>query len=135
MNHEKLSKPLGLRLPLSVLEELEKVAKAQISTPQALLRGAARAIIECQLAHGSVPADMEIVQARHAARLEEAPEGYTAAMARTPVDVTAGEVAEKLLAEVRAHPLFRDRHVKPYFIAALRRALLRGIDGETERKG
>lgn len=124
MKPEKKSELLGVRLPATLLSALEKAASAQLSKPQELLRRAAQAIIECYHVHGSVPADMEIVQAQYAARMEEAPGRYTAAMAETPVDVTARDVAEKLMAEVRAHPLFRDKHVKPYFVPALRRALL-----------
>lgn len=128
MKREKLEKPLGVRLPTGLADALENVAAAQLSSAQALLRAAAKAIVECQARHGSVPADMEIVQAKHAARREEAP-AYTETMARTPVDETAEEVAEQVLATVRAHPLFADKHVQPYFLPALRRALLRRLDG------
>ena len=126
MKREKLEKPLGVRLAAGLADALELAAAARDSSSQALLREAGRAIVECHKVHGSVPADMEIVQARHAARPE--PGRYTEELARTPVDVTADEVAEQVLATVRAHPLFTDRHVKPYFLPALRRALLRRLE-------
>jgi hypothetical protein len=127
-----LSGQILVRITDRLEKDLREVAAAQRPTPvepAEMLRWAAAAIVDCHKEHGSVPANMKIVQAAHPSQAEESAAPYlTELMAKTPVNLSADQFAAQLIEEISSHPLSRDRHVSFYFLAALRRALGKQLD-------